>query len=283
MTTAIWLPPLVRAITTALLVLGASVAAETAGPFWGALIASLPVSAGPAYVFLAMQHEAEFIATSALGSCAANAATGLFLIVYGLVAGRLSAWPSLGAAVLAWLAASLAIQAIGWTPVAAFLLNVLVYVGGFKLLRAVPSNGLLPLRPIRRRWVDLPARALAVAALVTLVVGLSSVIGATATGIAAVFPISLISLIVIVRSRIGARGSAVLVADALPPMLGFGMMLLVLHLTIPYWGIAIAYTIALLLTLSWSGALVLLRPLIKHSAALHRLRGAVERGRDRLS
>ena len=52
---------------------------------------------------------------------------------------------------------------------------------------------------------------------------------------------------------------------------------------IPYWGIAIAYTIALLLTLSWSGALVLLRPLIKHSAALHRLRGAVERGRDRLS
>ncbi|MBV9238794.1 MAG: hypothetical protein JOZ94_23395 [Xanthobacteraceae bacterium] len=282
MTTVIWLPPLVRAITTALLVLGASVAAETAGPFWGALIASLPVSAGPAYVLLAMQHDADFVATSALGSCAANAATGLFLIVYGLVARRLSAWPSLGAAVLVWLAASLAIQEIGWTPVAAFLLNVVVYVGGFKLLRAVPSNGPLPLRPIRRRWVDLPARALAVAAFVTLVVSLSSVIGATATGIAAVFPISLISLIAIVRSRIGARGSAVLVADALPPMLGFGMMLLVLHLTIPYWGIPIAYTIALLLTLSWSGALVFLRPHIKHSAALHRLRGAVERGRDGL-
>jgi hypothetical protein len=282
MTTVIWLPPLIRAITTALLVLSASVAAEMAGPFWGALIASLPVSAGPAYVFLAMQHGAEFVAVSALGSCAANAATGLFLIVYGLVAGRLSAWPSLGAAVLAWLAAALAIQEIGWTPVAAFLLNVVVYVGGFKLLRAVPSNGPLPLRPIRRRWLDLPARALAVAAFVTFVVGLSSVIGATATGIAAVFPISLISLIAIVRSRIGARGSAVLVADALPPMLGFGMMLLVLHLTIPYWGILIAYTIALLLTLSWSGALVLLRPLIKHSAALHRLRGAVERGSDSL-
>ena len=66
-------------------------------------------------------------------------------------------------------------------------------------------------------------------------------------------------------------------------MLGFGMMLLVLHLTIPYWGIPFAYTIALLLTLAWSGALVLLRPLIKRSAALYRLRGAVERGRDRLS
>src|SRR6478609_6072775 len=109
MTTAIWLPPLIRALTTALLVLGASVAAEMAGPFWGALIASLPVSAGPAYV-LAMQHGADFVAASALGSCAANAATGLFLIAYGLVAGRLAAWLSLGIAVVSWLAAALAIQ-----------------------------------------------------------------------------------------------------------------------------------------------------------------------------
>ena len=260
MTTAIWLPPLIRAITTALLVLSASEAAEMAGPFWGALIASLPVSAGPAYVFLAMQHGADFVAASALGSCAANAATGLFLIAYGLVAGQLPAWPSLGVAVLAWLAAALAIQQVMWTPLAALLFNLVVYLGGIKLLRAVRNRGPLPLRPIRRRWFDLPARALAVAAFVTFVVAVSSVVGPQATGIAAVFPISLISLIVIVRPQIGARGSSVLVTDALPPMLGFGMMLLALHLAIPHWGIAIAFLTALLITLSWSGALVLLRP-----------------------
>jgi hypothetical protein len=259
MTTVVWLPPLIRAITTALLVLSASVAAETAGPFWGALIASLPVSAGPAYVFLAMQHGADFVAASALGSCAANAATGLFLIAYGLVAGRLAAWPSLGIAVLAWLAAASAIQHVTWTPLAALFFNLVVYVGGFKVLRAVPRSGPLPLRLIRRRWFDLLARALAVAAFVTFVVAVSSVVGPQATGIAAVFPISLISLIVIVRPQVGARGSTVLVADALPPMLGFGMMLLALHLAIPHWGIAIAFLTALLITLSWSGALVLLR------------------------
>ena len=260
MTTAIWLPPLIRAITTALLVLSASEAAEMAGPFWGALIASLPVSAGPAYVFLAMQHGADFVAASALGSCAANAATGLFLIAYGLVAGQLPACPSLGVAVLAWLAAALAIQQVMWTPLAALLFNLVVYLGGIKLLRAVRNRGPLPLRPIRRRWFDLPARALAVAAFVTFVVAVSSVVGPQATGIAAVFPISLISLIVIVRPQIGARGSSVLVTDALPPMLGFGMMLLALHLAIPHWGIAIAFITALPITLSWSGALVLLRP-----------------------
>jgi hypothetical protein len=162
MSTAIWLPPLIRAITTALLVLSASAAAEMAGPFWGALIASLPVSAGPAYVFLAMQHGADFVAASALGSCAANAATGLFLIVYGLVVGRLAAWPTLGVAVLAWLAAASAIQHVMWTPLAALLFNLVIYIGGFKLLRAVRSSGPLSLRPVRRRWFDLAARALAV-------------------------------------------------------------------------------------------------------------------------
>ena len=260
MSTAIWLPPLIRAITTALLVLSASVAAEMAGPFWGALIASLPVSAGPTYVFLAMQHGADFVAASALGSCAANAAIGLFLISYGLVAGRLAAWPSLGIAVLAWLAAAFVIQQVAWTARAALLLNLIVYVGGFKLLRALRSREPLPPRPIRRRWFDLPARALAVAAFVTFVVALSSVVGPKATGIVAVFPISLISLIAIVRPQLGERGALLLVADALPPMLGFGMMLLALHIAIPHWGIPIAFTTALLITLFWSGALVLLRP-----------------------
>jgi hypothetical protein len=209
-----------------------------------------------------MEHGADFVAASALGSCAANAATGLFLIAYGLVAGRLAAWPSLGIAVLAWLATALAIQHVMWTPVAALFLNLVVYIVGFKLVRAVRSSGALPLRPIRRRWFDLPARALAVAAFVTLVVALSSVVGPTATGIAAVFPISLISLIAIVRPQLGGRGSSVLVADALRPMLGFGMMLLALHLAIPHWGIAIAFVVALLVTMSWSCALVLLRPII---------------------
>src|ERR1700749_2228941 len=120
-TATIWLPPLVRGLTPSLLVLSASVAAEALGPFWGALIASLPVSAGPAYVFLAMQHEADFVAASALGSCAANAAIGLFLITYGLVAARLAALPSLGIAVFVWLAAALVIQQVAWTPFAALL------------------------------------------------------------------------------------------------------------------------------------------------------------------
>jgi hypothetical protein len=80
MTAILWLPPPVRALTTATLVISASALAEALGPFWGALAVSLPVSAGPTYAFLAMQHGHDFLAASALSSFASNAATGLFLI-----------------------------------------------------------------------------------------------------------------------------------------------------------------------------------------------------------
>lgn len=165
---------------------------------------------------------------------------------------------SLGAAVLAWLAASLATQQVIWTPFTAFLLNLAVYGVGFTLLNAVrrtePQSA-----PTNRRWLDLPVRAVAVVAFVSLVVAVSSMLGPNATGIVAVFPVSLISLIVIVRLRMGGLASSLLAANALRPMLGFGMMLLALHLAIRPWGTTTALVIGLTVSASWSAALLFLR------------------------
>jgi hypothetical protein len=258
MTAALWLPPLVKALATALIVVFASVIAESLGPFWGALIASLPVSAGPAYVFLSMRHGPEFVAASALGSFAANASTGLFLIVYGALARNTPPWRGLGAAVLVWLTASLAAQQINWTASTALLLNLAVYGAGFVLLNTIGGTELKVL-PARRRRFDLPFRAVAVAGFVSLVVAVSSILGPKATGIAAVFPISLISLIVIVRSRIGGPASSLLAIHALRPMLGFGIMLMVLHLAIRPLGTTAALLIAVLVSVLWSGGLLLMR------------------------
>src|SRR2546430_539067 len=44
----------------------ASMVTERSGPAIGALIATLPVSAGPSYIFLAIDHDDAFIAQSAL-------------------------------------------------------------------------------------------------------------------------------------------------------------------------------------------------------------------------
>ncbi len=259
MTAASWLPPLVKALATALLVVSASAAAEVLGPFWGALVATLPVSTGPAYVFLAMQHGAGFVAASALSSFAANAANGVFLIAYGALAGRAAPGTSLGAAVLAWLAAGLAVQQAAWTPWTALLLNLATYGVGFALPHARRGAEPPSAPPARRRWFELPVRAAAVAVFVSLVVAVSTALGPGVTGIAAVFPISLISLFVIVRPRIGGPASSLLAANALRSMLGFGMMLLALHLAVRPWGLAAAFAVALLVWASWSAALLLLR------------------------
>ena len=254
----LWLPFLIKALSTALIVVSASVLAEALGPFWGALIASLPVSAGPAYVFLAMQHGPDFIASSARGSFAANAVTGVFLIAYGFLARRLPAWGSLGAAVAIWLAGSFLTQQIVWTPVTVLLFNLIVYGIGLAVQTAGRAGQSVSARSARR-WFDLPVRAVAVAGFVSLVVGGSSILGPNVTGMAAVFPISLSSVIVIVQQRMGSAATTELTAHALRSMLGFGAGLLVVHLAIRPWGVTAALLLGMLVSVGWSGFLLMLR------------------------
>ena len=253
----LWLPLAAKALATALMVVVASMAAEALGPVWGAIIASLPVWAGPAYVFLALQHGPGFVATSALASAAANAATGLFLTIYGVLARRLPPWRSLGAAIGGWLAASLLIRHVAWTPVSAAALNVAVYGAAFAVVTrcGIAKSG--PVRPARRRrWFELPLRAASVAAFVSMVVAISTFLGPAATGIAAVFPVSLISLIVILLPRLGGPATARVATNALPPMLGFGAMLIMLHLSIQPFGVAAALGLAMTVSVLWSAFLL---------------------------
>ena len=55
-----------RMAIAAAFVVSASVITERSGPVIGALVATLPISAGPSYVFLALDHDAAFIAEGAL-------------------------------------------------------------------------------------------------------------------------------------------------------------------------------------------------------------------------
>jgi len=259
MAAMLWLQLVAKALATALIVISASVVAEALGPVWGAMIASLPVSAGPAYVFLAMQHGPDFVATSTLNSAAANAATGLFLITYGILTKRMPPWGSLGVAVAVWLAASLAVQQTAWTMTTAVALNLAVYGPGLVFVSRDVAAEFEPARPSQRQWFDLPLRAVSVAAFVSLVVAVSAALGPAATGIAAVFPVSLISLIVILRPRLGGPTTARLATNALLPMLGFGIMVFVMHVAVQSSGVTAAFGFALAVCVIWSGVLILLQ------------------------
>src|SRR5215216_3814 len=92
-----------RMAVTAAVVVIASAVTERSGPTLGALIASLPLSAGPSYTFLAIDHGAAFISESALASITMSAATIYFALVYVWMAQRHGAVLSLAVALAVWI------------------------------------------------------------------------------------------------------------------------------------------------------------------------------------
>ena len=110
-----WFALTTKMAITALFVSVATIIAERLGAAVGALVATLPVSAGPVYVFLALDHDATFISASAVVSLALNAATAVFVTVYVLMAQRRSLWISVSLAFTAWLATTLALGPVHWS------------------------------------------------------------------------------------------------------------------------------------------------------------------------
>ncbi len=252
MFSAFWLALLARATASALVVVAATVAAEAAGPFWGGLIVSLPIGAGPAYVMLAMQHDAAFIATSALGSFAANAATFVFLSALGSLATRVRWGWALAGGLCAWTAAVSLIRQVEWDAVGASLLNLGVIAMCLLLTRSMGRGSAAPREAMRRRWYELPARAMAVGLAVGGVVTASYALGPALTGMAAVFPVAFTSFSFLVLRRLGGATAAAIMASALRAMPGFGLALLVLHLAAVPLGVPTALAAALATSLGWS-------------------------------
>ena len=87
---AFWLPLILKIAVTATFVIAATKAAERAGALVAGMIATLPIAAGPSYLFLAFEHDSGFIADSALASLVVNAVTAIMALVYVALAQRRS-------------------------------------------------------------------------------------------------------------------------------------------------------------------------------------------------
>ncbi len=132
-----------KMIASAAIVVAASLIVERTGPFMGAMIATLPISAGPSYVFLAYEHGPAFIERSSLVSLTVNAATAGFIVVYAALAQRRGLLISLGSALVFWLVAAWVITRFEWSLPRAVVLNAAAYGGAIlvtrKLLQAATT------------------------------------------------------------------------------------------------------------------------------------------------
>lgn len=238
----------VRMAVTAGFVLIATITAERAGPLLGGLVATLPVSAGPTYAFLALDHTAQFVADGALATLAINGVNAIFLLVYVRLAQRRSLSISLAAALVIWLMLTTASMRLAWSLASACAWNLaafatcLVLVHRFRLV-ASPS--------VKASIHALGLRALAVAVLVGIVVGLSAQIGPTGSGVLAVVPVVLISVIVIVHRRLGGPATAAVMANAALGLVGFSIAVVVLRVAAIPLGSGVALLLALLASLTW--------------------------------
>ena len=175
-----------RMAITAAFVVTASIITERSGPVIGALIATLPISAGPSYVFLALDHDAAFIAEGALASLPINAATIFLGLTYVVLAQRHSALVSCLSAVAVWIVLASIIRSLQWTLLGGLIVNAIAFAICVPLLRHY-RHVKMPL--ITRRWYDIPLRASLVATLVATVVTASGWVGPKISGIIALFPI----------------------------------------------------------------------------------------------
>ena len=236
------------AVTAAFVVL-ASIITERSGPVIGALVATLPISAGPSYVFLALDHDAAFIAEGALASLPINAATIFLGLTYVVLAQRHSALVSFAGAAIVWIMLAALTRTVHWTLAGGLLANAVTFAICLPLMQRF-RHAKMPL--IRRRWYDIPLRASLVATLVATVVTLSGWVGPGISGIIALFPAVFSSMMLILHPRIGGPATAAVIANGGWGMMGFGIAIAVLHVTALRFGSAIALSLALATCVSWN-------------------------------
>ena len=233
---------------TAAFVVAATVTAERAGPLVGGLVATLPLGAGPVYVFLALDHGATFIAQSAVNSLAINNVNVIFALTYALLAQRRSLSVSLTLSLLLWFVLAWGVHMVQWSMLLAGLTNIVVLGACITLARPL-RNVAIP--PVHTYWYDLALRAALVALLVGVTVSLSFRIGPGGSGILAVFPIILIGVMLILHRRVGGPPTAAVMANAVLGLVGFAFACVVLHYTAGSFGAAIGLTLALATSVSW--------------------------------
>jgi hypothetical protein len=256
MDAAIWLEFALKMTLTAAVVVAASVVAERSGPFVGALVAALPTAAGAAYVILAIEHPPSFIAAGAVGSIAANAAVGVFALAYAALAQRYGVLISLGGSLLLWLACAAAMQPVHWTLAGALALNAVAFA---VMLPAGARYRTETMVKVVTRPSDIAWRALAVALCVALVTAASHSIGSFASGMFAVFPVVISSLLVILHMRLGGPAAASVAAHVHAPLIGLSLGFVAVTVLAEPAGVWWSFLAGLAVCLAWNGALLFWR------------------------
>lgn len=248
----------IRMAAVAVFIVIVALISERAGPFFGAMVASLPVYTGPVYLFLALDHPPEYLSRVAIASMATCGVIPVYLLIYGLLArAGHSMLLSLSVGLGAWLVCAIFVQLYDWTLTEAFLFAVPVFT--VSLLLAPHFTDAVPREAGKRAWLDLAVRVLLVTLVVGIVNALSPFVPARITGILSIMPTVVTSLIVVLHGRIGGPATAALLAHSIGGLIGMLLAVTLVAATVVPWGPALSLSLALTISVSWNLMLIAAR------------------------
>lgn len=203
------------------------VAVTFAGRRWGASIAGrlggLPIVAGPIVVFVALEQGVQFGVLAATAAISAVAGLLVFGIAYCWASIRWP-WPiALACAMAAWFCVAPALATLPALP------EVALVVAGMSLMlapRLLPPSG--PVSTNGQRYFDLPYRMITGAALTLAVTTSATTLGATWSGLFAVFPIVGLVLAVFTHRALGAGQVSLMYQGMIRGLYSFAVFFLVL-------------------------------------------------------
>ncbi|WP_196279084.1 hypothetical protein [Catellatospora vulcania] len=240
---------LLKLLLAPALVVGSSLA----GRRWGAqvtgVLVTLPIVAGPILLITCLEQGTVFGAAAASSSLLGLVTLALFAVVFAWCS-RTMRWA--GALAVAWAACLVADLVVAQVTVPAWCGLLLALTGISAAARALPpvaaATGVRP--ATSWPWWDLPGRAVATASLVVLVTTLSSALGPELTGVLAPFPIATSVVAAFVLARHGTAETVRTLRGVLAGLVGFAAFCFVVAMLVDRWGIAAAFSLALLVTVA---------------------------------
>jgi hypothetical protein len=222
-------------------VVGASLVARRFGPRVGGIVAGLPVVAAPILLVFALAHGTRFAAHAAAATLLGMLSLTAFAVVYAALAGRL---PWLANVLVGWAVFAACTVLLRPVPASAPLALVLA-LGGFAAALAILPHGHEPAAAGRShpRW-DLPLRAVAAAALVVVLTGVSGRLGPAWSGLIATFPVITTVLAASTHAQRGTSDARRLLRGFVAGFVAYAFFCFALSVSIRSLGIAAAFALA---------------------------------------
>jgi len=212
----------------------ATLAARRWGPSVGGIVVGFPLSAGPIFLFLALEQGLAYAQQAVVGILLGMVGAVAFALAYAAAAKRTSWLISLASATATFAVASATVGAIDWTLSGSSIIAFLVLCVAITFLP----------RPIRSTtvatpaWWDLWVRMGAAAIMTLVITSAAGAIGPLHSGILATFPVVASVIVTFTHHQQGAAAATAMLRGSILSWFSFAGFFLAIGLALPIFGLA---------------------------------------------